>query len=84
MLSSFLCLRPMYIDSTNDAVPGGDTTVAKLLRDHVEPLLKVSMNLGEYVVLYACIVLTAGPGYHKYTDPYGQLPTIIMHTRMAT
>ena len=33
--------RPMYIDSTNMAVPAGDQTVASLLRDNVEPLLKV-------------------------------------------
>lgn len=34
--------RPMYIDSTNADVPGGDLTVASLLRANVEPLLKVS------------------------------------------
>ena len=39
-INSNIC-RPMYIDSTNAAVPDGDLTVASLLRENVEPLLKV-------------------------------------------
>ena len=34
--------RPMYIDSTNAAPVSGDLTVAKLLRESLEPLLVVS------------------------------------------
>ena len=33
--------RPMYVDSTSTQVPAGDQPVATLLREHVEPLLKV-------------------------------------------
>ncbi len=34
--------RPMYIDSTNNSPTSGDLPVSVLLRDTVEPLLKVS------------------------------------------
>ena len=34
--------RPMYVDSTNAEPVTGDLTVAKLLRENLEPLLVVS------------------------------------------
>ena len=37
----FIGHRPMYIDSTYTEGRGGDQPVATLLREHVEPLLKV-------------------------------------------
>ena len=36
-----LYFRPMYVDSTNNDVPAGIQTVAKTLREYVEPLLMV-------------------------------------------
>ena len=43
--STILCkmCRPMYIDSTNKAIPDGDITVALELQKWLEPLLKVTM-----------------------------------------
>ena len=34
--------RPMYIDSTNITEPSGEMPVSRLLRAHIEPLLKVA------------------------------------------
>ena len=38
----FVGHRPMYVDSTNNDIPAGDQTVAKTLREYVEPLLMKS------------------------------------------
>ena len=40
-----LYFRPMYVDSTNNDIPAGDQTVAKTLREYVEPLLMVCISV---------------------------------------
>ena len=35
----------MYVDSTSNDIPAGDQTVAKTLREFVEPLLMVCISV---------------------------------------
>ena len=44
--------RPMYVDSTDDKKNSSDQPVATLLRQHVEPLLKVMSAIAPYVVVF--------------------------------
>jgi len=57
--------RPMYIDSTYDEGRAGDQPVARLLRQHVEPLLKVILQNCAYLdALFLeiwCQLGTVGP-----------------------
>ena len=55
-----LYFRPMYVDSTNNDIPAGDQTVAKTLREYVEPLLMVCIHC-VVVVLHVCLLLFQCP-----------------------
>ena len=48
----------MYVDSSNNDVPAGDQTVAKTLREYVEPLLMVCIHC---VVVVLCLLLFQCP-----------------------
>ena len=50
----------MYVDSTNNDIPAGDQTVAKTLREYVEPLLMVCIHC-VVVVLHVCLLLFQCP-----------------------